>query len=398
MTAVQVQVRWDATAIKIAQDVIKIGMSGPDTRAEIARRFGVPSISDNALRNAFARAGLVLVYGRRFVPPSTARGIGPAEVDPPTQRSERVPTTAPQPSGRVEVLEAIRRGPKEFVPKDDERARVASERAPQETACRAFVAPAGPRPLTATAHERVLVIPDVHIPVNDKAATDLAIAIGFALKPTTIVVLGDTLDFAPLSFHQRTRKVHSLREEIDGGRAFFRALEQIGAPNLVLTLGNHEFRLDRYIHGHAPAIADLDGMSVDAMLGLSANGWRVVQYHDGIKIGGVYYTHEVGHCGIHAVRTSGDRMASPIVIGHVHSLTGVEMHSIDGEPRGAWSFGWLGDMDHIDYRHRDKARRDWPHAVGVVYGDEDKNAWAQALVMRDKSRVANVHGRIVRAA
>lgn len=397
MTTVSVQVRWDAAAVGMAREVVALGMSSHDTRAEVARRFGVPHISDNSLRNAFNRHGFTLSYGRRYVPPATARGVGPTEpahltapsggailsdAEPPTHRSERVPTTQPPAAvARVSVATGGV-GPVDAT----------------ETACRAFVAPSGPRPLTATAHERVLVIPDVHIPVNDKAATDLAIAIGFALKPTTIVVLGDTLDFAPLSFHQRTRKVHSLREEIDGGRAFFRALEQIGAPNLVITLGNHEFRLDRYIHGHAPAIADLDGMSVDAMLGLSANGWRVVQYHDGIKIGGVYYTHEVGHCGIHAVRTSGDRMASPIVIGHVHSLTGVEMHSIDGEPRGAWSFGWLGDMDHIDYRHRDKARRDWPHAVGVVYGDEDKNAWAHALVMRDKSRVANVHGRIVRAA
>ena len=382
MTTLLQQVRWDAAALATVDAVLAQRMAPADALREMARRLGVPFVTDNQLRNAFAR------NGRRFSwrvglyteperqvdcpptpPPARNRDH---DTEPPTHRSERVPTTQPPaPSGRGEVV---------------------------ETACRAFVAPAGPRPLTATAHERVLVIPDVHIPVNDKAATDLAIAIGFALKPTTIVVLGDTLDFAPLSFHQRTRKVHSLREEIDGGRAFFRALEQIGAPNLVITLGNHEFRLDRYIHGHAPAIADLDGMSVDAMLDLSANGWRVVQYHDGIKIGGVYYTHEVGHCGIHAVRTSGDRMASPIVIGHVHSLTGVEMHSIDGEPRGAWSFGWLGDMDHIDYRHRDKARRDWPHAVGVVYGDEDKNAWAQALVMRDKSRVANVHGRIVRAA
>jgi len=378
--------QWDAAALRVVDDVLALRMQrSADVLVEIARRLGVPLVTDNQLRNAYARAGRRFSYyaAAPSSTPHTARGLGevalPAEAlpvrnsdhEPPTQRSERVPTTAPVPSARVEVA---------------------------ETACRAFVAPMGPRPLTPTAHERVLVIPDVHIPVNDKAATDLAIAIGFALKPTTIVVLGDTLDFAPLSFHQRTRKVHSLREEIDGGRAFFRALEQIGAPNLVLTLGNHEFRLDRYIHGHAPAIADLDGMSVDAMLGLSANGWRVIQYHDGIKIGGTYYTHEVGHCGIHAVRTSGDRMASPIVIGHVHSLTGVEMHSIDGEARGAWSFGWLGDMDHIDYRHRDKARRDWPHAVGVVYGDEHNNAWAQALVMRDKSRVANVHGRIVRAA
>lgn len=243
----------------------------------------------------------------------------------------------------------------------------------------------------------MLVIPDAHIPCNDVAATELALAIGMRLRPTAIVVLGDALDFAPLSFHQRTQKIHSLRAEVDGGRAFFRALEQLGARTRILCLGNHEHRLDRYIHGHAPALADLEGMSVDEMLRLSTNGWRVVPYHDGFRLGGVYYTHEVGHCGIHAVRTSGERMASPIVIGHVHSLTGAEMHSIDGEARGAWSFGWLGDMAAIDYRHRTKAAREWPHAVGVVYGDEHNNAWAHPIVMRDKSRVAMLHGAVVRA-
>src|SRR5690606_13732327 len=102
--------------------------------------------------------------------------------------------------------------------------------------------------------------------------------------------------------------------------------------------------------------------------------------------------------GIHAVRTSGERMASPIVIGHVQSLTGSEMHSIDGEPRGAWSFGWLGDRTAVDYRHRTKALREWPHAVGIVYGDERGNAWATPVLMRDRSRVAYVHGQAVRAA
>lgn len=384
------QVQWDAAAVAVVDEVLALRLMPDAVREEVARRLGVDIVSDKALRNGWERVMRRTDPAARFSyrgaatsskpapTPHTVRGLGHVEPEPVTQRSERVPSVtggehvaAPMPAvGAVDGT---------------------------ETACRAFVAPMQPKPFTATAHERVLVIPDVHIPVNDKAATDLAIAIGFALKPTTIVVLGDTLDFAPLSFHQRTSKVHSLREEIDGGRAFFRALEQIGAANLLITLGNHEFRLDRYIHGHAPAIADLDGMSVDAMLGLSANGWRVVPYHDGIRVGGVYYTHEVGHCGIHAVRTSGDRMATPIVIGHVHSLTGVEMHSIDGEARGAWSFGWLGDMDHIDYRHRDKARRDWPHAVGIVYGDEHNNAWATPVVMRDRSRVANVHGRVVRA-
>lgn len=352
-------IRWTPETFAVVEDVRARGFRGKAFCREVERRLGLEphSVDGDSVRKAYDRTGRK--WSMRDVAPST------------------------QPSQRAEEVGAGTTWP-------------AAPPSPAVTADRSFIAPPAAS-IKVGAHERVLVIPDVHIPCHDQAAVDLAIAVGFRLRPTAIVVLGDTLDFAPLSFHQRTKKVHSLREEVDGGRTFFRALEQIGAQTRVFVGGNHEARLDRYIHGNAAPLADLDGFSVDELLGLSVNGWKVVAYHDGIKLGGVYYTHEVGHCGIHAVRTSGERMAQSVVIGHVHSLTGTELHSIDGVPRSAWSFGWLGDRQHIDYRHRTRALREWPHAVGVVYGDEHENAWASPIVMRDGSRVAYVHGQAVRA-
>jgi hypothetical protein len=305
----------------------------------------------------------------------------PAEADddgPPTQRSVREPDCDNEPT-------VVPSGP-------------VATGGEQLTACRHFVERPAPRVIEPGPfdHERVLALPDQHMPCQNQAALDLAVAIGFAAKVTAIVNLGDALDFAPLSRHMRSKRIHSLRGEQDEGRKFFRSLDQIGARFKCLTMGNHDTYLARWIHSNAPALADIDGMDVDSMLGLSANGWRVVPYMEGLDMGGIHYTHEVGHCGIHAVRTSGEKMASAVVIGHVHSMTGVELHSIAGVPQPAHSFGWLGDHVTIDYKHRARAMREWPHGVGLIESD-GKNTWVTPIVMRDNSRVAYVHGRAVRA-
>jgi hypothetical protein len=171
----------------------------------------------------------------------------------------------------------------------------------------------------------------------------------------------------------------------------------LGARFKVYLLGNHEMRLEKFLHTHASAIADVPGLTVDALLDLSPRGWRVSPYHHGVDIGPVHYTHDVGFSGPTAARQSALKMRRSTVIGHVHTAYTEEIHAHGGTIIGA-SYGWLGSFDGIDYRHVPRAMNEWEHAVGTMRGGE--NGWhhSQTILMKDKARVAYLDGRALRAA
>jgi hypothetical protein len=361
--------RWDDAAIAVVDAVLALRMArSDDIRAEIASRLGVPFVTDHQLRNAYARRGRKFSYAgppsSRNDSPHTARGLGDAE--PPTQRSERVPTTAPPPSARVEVA---------------------------ETACRAFVAPMVREPGPED-HECVAAFPDIHFGVHDQRAVDQALEVVHAYRPKSVVVLGDTLDGAAFSRHQRSRRPISFNDELAYARPFFKACEELGARNLVYCKGNHEHRLETYLHTHATAVADLPGNTLEQMIDLSA--WRVVPYHQGIDIGPVHYTHDIGYCGVNAVRQALTRHAvSSFVQGHLHTATTI-MLNIGAQNRPLWSasFGWLGDPDQVDWRSQSMVRRECPHAIGIIRGGE--NGWHSMETVRIQRGGTMVNGRWIK--
>ena len=56
MTTLLQQVRWDAAALATVDAVLAQRMAPADALREMARRLGVPFVTDNQLRNAFAHA------------------------------------------------------------------------------------------------------------------------------------------------------------------------------------------------------------------------------------------------------------------------------------------------------------------------------------------------------
>ncbi len=124
-------------------------------------------------------------------------------------------------------------------------------------------------------------------------------------KPDVIVQIGDFADMHSLSSYDMGRKAGEgarYRDDIDAStEAMERLMAPLNAynvhrqrnkkkqytPRLVLTLGNHENRINRHVEGY-PYLADY--LSTDD-LGFESFGWEVHDFLEAVEIDGILYSH-----------------------------------------------------------------------------------------------------------
>lgn len=129
--------------------------------------------------------------------------------------------------------------------------------------------------------KKVVFVGDTHAPFADERAMDVACQIIADEAPDILVHLGDLVDFYSISRFERdpTRRL-LLQDEIESGAASLGQLDQTVSSKArkILFRGNHELRLDKYIHSHAPALAGLERLKVPSLLGLKSLGWEYVDH------------------------------------------------------------------------------------------------------------------------
>jgi len=210
----------------------------------------------------------------------------------------------------------------------------------------------------------ILFIPDSHIPYQDPVAFSLVMKVVKAVQPDVLVILGDFADFYQVSDHlKHPSRWESFDSEVQQCKKLLRKLE-LYAPDSrrYYIMGNHEYRLDRYLAKNAPDLNPY--ISVNQLLELDVNLWQIVQYKEDIHIGPLWITHDVGESGIHSTRKAGISYQDNVIIGHNHRLDYHVSGNAKGTPHIAASFGWLGDVSKIDYMHKLKARTHWSHGFG----------------------------------
>jgi predicted phosphodiesterase len=223
-----------------------------------------------------------------------------------------------------------------------------------------------------------LLIPDSHIP-NEHKNYDLMLRAARKLCPDTVVILGDYADCESLSSHEptHTRGRRDFLEEVRAVRMRLRQLSGlVGVQNLHYVMGNHEWRLERYLAKNAPALSNI--VSVDAMFALKENGWKVTEYRETLRIGKLNITHDTGSAGTNAHRTAATDYMGNAIIGHTHRMAYEVKGRPGAEPTLAAMFGWLGDPKKVDYLHQVKASH-WVHGFGVAYFDKSGIAHVQPV-------------------
>lgn len=197
-------------------------------------------------------------------------------------------------------------------------------------------------------------------------------------KADVFVSLGDFMDcFSVSHWSKDPSRALTLQDEIDHAHALLDEIEARtpGARRIYIS-GNHEDRLQRYLQDKAPELFSL--IDVPRLLKLAERGWEYVPYKQSIKIGKLHLTHDVGSAGRYNVYRALDTFQSPIATGHTHRLGYVVEGDATGDSQVSAQFGWLGDVEQVDYMHRVKARRDW--ALGFGYGYVDKRTGYTYLV------------------
>lgn len=214
--------------------------------------------------------------------------------------------------------------------------------------------------------EKILFIPDVHVPYHDKKAFELVLKVAHAFKPKWTIVLGDFADFYAVSSHSKDpRRALKLKEEVVETQIALAKLRAIGAAKNVFVAGNHEDRLERYLCNSAPELYEF--LDIPSVLRLREMGFSYVPYKQAFQLGKLKITHDTGNAGRYAHYKSLDTFQHNVIIGHTHRLGYAVEGNATGERHVTAMFGWLGDVKMIDYMHQVKAAKEWTLGFGIGY-------------------------------
>lgn len=214
---------------------------------------------------------------------------------------------------------------------------------------------------------RLLIVSDVHVPYHDPEAIRAAIAFGRDRGPIShVLVNGDLLDAYALSSFEKDPRARRFGEEVDLAieilQVFARAFK---SAKVVVKLGNHEQRFDRYLRTNAPALADLPEISLEEILRNRVPEMDVVEEWRNILAGDllVNHGHEVGRGsgGQHPARWLANRTGVSSICGHFHRTDSWTSRDALGNFVSGWTIGALCQLSP-DYLPRNQ----WNHGAAFV--------------------------------
>jgi Icc-related predicted phosphoesterase len=214
--------------------------------------------------------------------------------------------------------------------------------------------------------EKILLIPDTHVPYHDRKAFELVLKVGKVLKPQHVIVGGDFIDNYSVSSHDKNpNRALKLKEEVEETIKELKRIKDIGAKNNVFLGGNHEDRLERYLMQKAPELYNI--ISTPKILELDKMGFKYVPYKQTYKIGKLGTTHDLGKAGRTAHLKALDDYQNNIAIFHTHRIGYAIEGDVEGNRHVGAMLGWLGDVNAVDYKHRAMAQKEWALGFGIAY-------------------------------
>lgn len=230
--------------------------------------------------------------------------------------------------------------------------------------------------------KKVLWIPDVHVPFEDKRAFELMLKVAHAWKPDAINVLGDFADFHSVSNHDKAPdRVKFLAEEVSAVNKRLDQLDALEVKEKHFVEGNHCYRLERYLRMKAPELFGLVGAR--ELFRLDERGWSWTPYRQSRKQGSVHVTHDCGNAGAFAHIKALDTFQGNVVIGHTHRMAISYAGNAKGKAHVGAMLGWLGDVNQMDYMHKITALRGWQLGFGIGYQENNGTMHLQAVPIID---------------
>lgn len=234
---------------------------------------------------------------------------------------------------------------------------------------------------------RTVVIPDLHIPYNDKRATEALLRFVKDTNPARIVLLGDVVQCGAVSkFPDYSSKPMSFKDELDQGKEFLNDLT-FHWPNSIkykidYLLGNHEERVQKYLVRNAGSLVGLEEVSIESLLKTKELGYAV--YPPGTKIAlGAYKDNWIAE---HGDRTSSYSAYTARRMLEARGVSGISGHS---HRLAAYYYSNYARTDRwIEAGHLCDISS---HAFNY---DTTKN-WQQGFVILDNNELGKVEYKIV---
>ena len=224
--------------------------------------------------------------------------------------------------------------------------------------------------MSAKGHElkRVLFIPDTHIPYHDRRAWKLMLQVPQELGFHTCRIGGDFWDCYAVSAHSKNpNRLTQVEDELEDVNKCLDQLDACGFKRKVYVEGNHEFRLKRALQDKMPQLYNM--VTLKKLLRLKERGWEFVPYMDDTLIGKLYTTHCIGNSS-NAMKAF-NKYQDNVVTDHNHAIDFHVRGNAKSVPHVSATFGWLGDVEKVDYMHKINARTNWALGFGVGFLEEN---------------------------
>jgi len=241
--------------------------------------------------------------------------------------------------------------------------------------------------------EKILIIPDCHVPWEDKKAFDLMLRAGKFFKPGITIIIGDFLDLLSCSRFDKSPEEAGVQfdYEILKGKRRLTQVRALGAKRNVFIAGNHEARLKTLLKKQALALYNT--LTIPKLLELKEHGWEYVEYEDDIRIGRISYVHDTGALGPYAHVRSGEIYQSSVVHGHTHHAALSYTGNARRRSHVAAQIGWLGSERAARYLANAKKRKNWQHAFAIGYMEKSGTTHLQIVPIIEGSCV--VEGELI---
>lgn len=203
------------------------------------------------------------------------------------------------------------------------------------------------------------VLPDIHIPYQDKGAVEEALSRIEEERAGRIVILGDLMDFEAISrFNRKLEKRAAFEWELKLGRKWISDFhKRFKGREIHFLAGNHESRLSKYVVRNCPELSGLPQLALEEVLEIPGS-WRTYSYNlNAVRIDGVSYVHGRKFSGNVCMANLKKYMGS-VVQGHSHRSSSQYLRLPNGKTIGAVEAGCLCDL-----RPSYAADVNWTHAM-----------------------------------
>lgn len=231
--------------------------------------------------------------------------------------------------------------------------------------------------------ETDLVFSDLHVPFTDSEVWALACGMVRRVKPRAIHLLGDVLDFDQLSrFLPKSGRAEQLQSDLDEAQRLIGQLQKLSPKSkIVVSEGNHEYRLDKYLRSRGRELESLRELSVPCLLKLREAG---VMWKDRLhpyRVGGLWLTHGslIRKHSAYTARAMMEMVGGNVLFGHTHRL-GVHHYTTWNTQYVAYENGCMcrTDLDYLD------GVPNWQHGWSVITTVGEKFSVEQVQVVDRK--------------